>query len=94
MMVYRGRRIWPPHWIWISGPDKTESPEGEGGTLENVQLSRALKSSLFLTIRMLDGNRYMGCLNFDDDRFARKVLSILHEHLGQTIKNIAEIDIA
>ncbi len=95
MMNYRGHPNWPPRqWNWMSGADKTESAVGEAGTLEQAQLSRILEDTLFLTISTSRGNRFTGQLKFDDDRFALKVLSFLHEHFGKTIKDIAEIEIA
>jgi L-rhamnose isomerase len=93
LMTYKGHPNWPPQWIWISGPDKTKIPAVEFGTLENIQISNVLGTSLFLTVSMSDGNRYTGCLNFDSEKIASKILSILHSHLGETIKSIAEIDI-
>ena len=93
-MTYKGRPIWPPQWIWISGPNNTVPLVGGIGTLENVQFSRVLTNSLFLTIGIGDGNRYMASLNFDDDHFAQRVLLVLHKHVGRTIKYIAEIDFA
>ena len=95
MMNYRGHPNWPPRqWNWMSGADKTESAVGEAGTLEQAQLSRILADTLFLTISTSRGNRFTGQLKFDDDGFALKVLSLLHEHFGKTIKDIAEIEIA
>src|SRR5262245_54860498 len=85
--------IWPPRWIWISGPDKAEHADGEVGTLENVQFSHVLKSTIFLTIVILDGNRYTGSLNFDDEQFAGKVLSIFRKHRGVSIKYIADLEV-
>jgi len=93
MMTFEGRPIWPPHWIWISGPDSRQNPVGEVGALENVRVSRVFKNTLFLTVSMLNGNRYMGSLSFDDVEFARKVFSVFKEHIGQAIKDIAEIEI-
>jgi hypothetical protein len=93
LMSYKGRPIWPPDWSWISGSDNTSIPAGEVGTLENVQCSHVLESVLFLTIAMLDGNRYVGSLHFNNEAFAQRVLSLLHDHVGETIQQIAEIDI-
>jgi hypothetical protein len=95
MMVYGGRPNWPPQWNWISGPGNTESAAvGEAGALEHVQPSHVPGNTIFLTIEMSDGNRFTGQLAFDDDHFAREVLSVLHAHLGHTVKDIAELDIA
>ena len=94
MMIFEGRPIWPPHWIWISGPDSRQTPVGEVGMLENVRVSRVFKNTLFLTVSMLDGNRYMGTLSFDNVHFARKVFLVFKEHIRQAIKDIGEIEIA
>jgi hypothetical protein len=69
-------------------------PEGEVGTLENVRVSRVFKNTLFLTVSMLDGNRYMGTLSFDNVHFARNVFLVSKEHIRQAIKDIGEIEIA
>jgi hypothetical protein len=74
MMVYKGLPIWPPHWIWIVDPDKSQEATDEVGILENAQFSRVLKSTIFLTIATVGGNRYMACLNLDDEQFCSKVL--------------------
>jgi hypothetical protein len=92
-MTCKGRPIWPPHWSWISGPEKTEPIVGEIGILENVQFSRVLTNTLFLTIGIGEGNRFIGQLKFDDERFARRILLLLQSQIGHTIKDIAEIAI-
>jgi hypothetical protein len=92
-MSHKGRPIWPPHWSWVSGPDHKLKPVGEVGALENVQGSHVLKGALFLTVAMLDGNRYVGSLNFDNEAFAQNVRSLLYDHVGETLQRIAQIDI-
>jgi hypothetical protein len=92
MMVYKGRPSWPPHWVWIDGVVKNEV-EGEVGTLENVQLSRVVKNTIYLTISTPDGNRYVGSLNLANEHFADTVFQLLRNHLGRSVQSIAEIDI-
>ena len=95
MMIYKGRSSWPPQWNWISGPGNTESAAvGEADVLEHVQPSHVSGNTIFLTIGTSDGNRFTGQLAFGDDHFARRVLSVLHAHLGHTVKDIAELAIA
>jgi hypothetical protein len=91
-MTYQGRAIWPPVWIWLSGLDKTQPAIGEVGVLTQVQFSRTLQSTLFLTIEIANGSRYVGSLKFDNPHFAEKVRSVLHQHIDYTIKDIAAID--
>ena len=62
--------------------------------VEHVQPSHVSGNTIFLTIGTSDGNRFTGQLAFGDDHFARRVLSVLHAHLGHTVKDIAELAIA
>ena len=94
MMSCKGRPSWPPQWAWVAGADKTEIAAGEVGTIERVQPSHVLGNTLFLTISTPRGTRFTGQLKFDEERFAGRILSLLHSQIGQPIKDIAEIDIA
>ena len=71
-MSCRGRPIWPPEWIWVSGTyDK--KPEAEAGVLENVRLSAVNEKTLFLSMSY-GGGRYIAQLTFDDSNFLPRTL--------------------
>jgi len=93
LMVYTGRPSWPPQWQWISGPKTVESAAGEAGTLKRVQKARVLGNTIFITIETASGDRFTGQLKFDNEIFAERILLLLQKHVGQTIKNIAQIEI-
>ena len=92
-MVYKGRPIWPPHWSWIDGPNKSASAEGEDGTLRNAQLSHVLRNTIFLTMTTPDGDRFVGSLSFDDEPAADLFFRVFRNHLDHSVQDIAAIDI-
>src|SRR5439155_16294307 len=93
LMVYTGRPSWPPQWQWISGSKTVESAAGEAGTPKRVQKARVLGNTIFITIETASGDRFTGQLKFDNEIFAETILLLLQKHVGQTIKNIAQIEI-
>jgi hypothetical protein len=92
LMTYRGLPNWPPGWMWIGG-DVNKNPKGEVGTLVEVQPSeREGANRCFLVIEYED-SQYMGCLQFDDLSFRKRVCELLVKHCGQSMQEIGSIDL-
>jgi hypothetical protein len=48
---------------------------------------------VFLTIQY-EGNRYVGSMAFDDERFCYEIYTLLKSKLGVSIKEIGDIDLS
>lgn len=86
-MRYRGLSNWPP--VWIS-PDKRL--RAEVGVLRGTTYYDSEPIRLFLTMKYAD-KRWVGCLSFSDESFARMLDRILQEHLGEAIMEIGNLRI-
>ena len=75
-------------WRWLENPQKKI---GEIGILTAVALHDAAPDKLFLRTE-IDHVRYMGCLAFTDAMFCRQLHDFLQDHLGQSIKEIGDLD--
>ena len=93
LMSCRGRPSWPPAWTWIGGK-KNKNPQGELGILKQVKLSSVepFLNRCFLWMEYED-SMYLGCLLFDDRFFCERVSTLLEEHCGSSIRDIAGLEI-
>jgi hypothetical protein len=92
LMSYKGIPNWPPDWMWIDG-DVNKNPKGEVGTLVEVQVSEREADRCFLVIEYED-SRYMGCLQFDDPNFCRRVRRLLDKYCGYSMADIGSLDVS
>ena len=90
-MTYRGRPNWPPPWLCIDG-NVNKNPKGEVGTLVEVQVSMHQANRCFLVIEYED-SQYIGCLQFDDPSFRKRVCNLLSDYYGHSIQEIGSIDL-
>jgi hypothetical protein len=87
-----GVRTWPPSWLWRGG-DENKHPIGEVGILKEVVASSLKPSNRCYVIMKYEGAEYMGVLRFDSYSFCQRVYDLLLQHCGESIKQIAEIDL-
>lgn len=80
---------WPPIWTH-KRPDENR-PHGEIGTLEQAFMSDLITNKVFLMIQY-QGNRYMGSMAFDDQRFCYEIYTLLKSKVGLSIKEIGDLD--
>src|SRR5262245_65889928 len=95
LMSYRGIPNWPPAWIQTGGLQDIATPalQGEIGTLTQVLLSRiGPYKTCYLLIDFKDRS-YMGTLLFDDATFCRQVHDLLQQHLGESIRQVGNVDV-
>jgi hypothetical protein len=90
LMNYHGVRSWPPSWVSTRSLEKLN---GEIGTLESVTLYELTPNWCFLIIEF-QTMRYMGSLLFEDPVFCRQMHDFLQKHLGQSIKEIGDLDVS
>ena len=91
-MSFGGMKTWPPTWVHCrSYPVRKQN--GEIGTLTRVLFYEDIPRRLFLNIDF-DGERYMGALAFNDAAFCKQPYPILQSQLGQSIKQIGDLDLS
>jgi hypothetical protein len=56
-------------------------------------MSDLITNKVFLTIQY-EGNRYVGSMAFDDERFCYEIYTLLKSKLGLSIKEIGDIDLS
>jgi hypothetical protein len=83
---------WPPVWT-KSHRARNDKPSGEIGILEKPLRPEMFTNRLFLVIRH-EGFRYMGSIAFDDPAFCYELYRLLKFHVGRSIKEIGDIDLA
>src|SRR5262245_13795597 len=96
LLSYRGLPNWPPSWVQTDGLRDIATPTliGEVGTLTQVLLSRIEpRTRCFLLIDFKE-QPYMGTLLFDDATFCRQVHGLLQQHLGESIRQIGNLDVS
>jgi hypothetical protein len=82
---------WPP--IWTTSRDPTDKLRGEIGTLQHVLMNEYDDEVLFIVIEY-QGRRYMGAIGCDSAAFCRQIYIRLQSHIGLSIKEIGDIDLA
>ena len=93
LFTYRNSRSWPPSWLWCGGFDNTH-PRGEVGILKNVFPSRVRPSTGCFLIMEHAGAEYMGELAISDAAFCMEIYAVLLRNCGNTIQEIADIDLS
>ena len=93
LFTYRNSRSWPPSWLWCGGFDNTH-PRGEVGILKNVFPSRVRPSTSCFLIMEHAGAEYMGELAISDAAFCMEIYAVLVRNCGNTIQEIADIDLS
>ena len=73
---------------------KENNPKGELGMLKQVKLSSVepLLNRCFLWMEY-EGSIYLGCLLFDNKFFCERISTLLGEHRGSSIRDIASLEI-
>jgi hypothetical protein len=87
-----GFKTWPPIWT-TRIQDQTDMPLGEIGTLEKASMNDRFDNEVFLRIRH-HGIPYIGSIRFDDPKFCDQVFTVLKLHIGDSIKEIGDIDLS
>jgi hypothetical protein len=93
LMSRHGVCNWPPHWIWVEG-DENKFPEGEVGNLKCVSLTGIQPADRCYLLISHEGSTYMGCLQFDDDKFCRYVALFLESYSNRPIAEIGSLDVS
>lgn len=95
-MSHKGRRNWPPAWVWTgTGLDeqpRDEHPSGEVGRLHDIQIFKA--DSRLVLLMAYQNAPYIGCLRFDDAATSQRIGAILRRQLGRSIKQIGDLDLS
>jgi hypothetical protein len=92
-MWYGGAYSWPPVWHKISGPG-LNTLDDESATLVSTTLSRIdPPTACHLTV-VLNGSSYIGMAQTDDSSFCRRLCAFLQNHIGKSIKEIGDLDLA
>jgi len=81
-------RAWPP--VWLPGGREPSDAFGADGVLESVSV-RCLEGRLSLRMRYRD-REHIACLCWDPPPSLVDVEQVLRAHLGQTIRDIGELD--
>ena len=89
-MQYRGLPNWPPAW---TQPHGGSLPRGEIGTLQFVHNNPLLSDKIFLVIEH-GGQRWVGCLMFDNVTFCQQISALIKLHIGRTIREIGDLDVS
>ncbi|HTM10574.1 MAG TPA: hypothetical protein VL754_19465 [Verrucomicrobiae bacterium] len=90
-MFFRGRRNWPPAWIW-SGVGYNERPRGEVGSLHDIQIFKV--DNRVVLLMALHDVAYIGCLRFDDAASYQRIGAILRAQIGRPIKEIGDLELS
>ena len=91
-MNYRGVPNWPPVWTNGKQPSGVKKIEGEIGILKFVMAHDRMPNRLFMFIEH-EGERYTGCLLFNDRSFCRQIETILETEIGASIREIGDLDL-
>ena len=81
---------WPPQWTPFLGPRVPAS--GEVGILDDIRISSITGTRCIIVMENLS-TTYIGELSFDDDALCSHVVNFLRSHCGESIAQIAALDI-
>ena len=87
-----GYPAWPTRWT-TTRLNKNDKPTAEIGTLEQVLMTDWFNNKIFLFIQYR-GNRYMGSMAFDDEKFCYEIFTLLKSKIGHSIKEIGDLDLS
>jgi hypothetical protein len=95
LMCIGAHRGWPPTWVWVGRKPDTK-PVGATGILKAIRRSvRApVRSDRLFLIMEYEQALYMSCLLFDDRSFCEWLFTILHNHIGEPIEKIGNLDVS
>jgi hypothetical protein len=83
---------WPPIWVSLAN-GKITRVTGEVGILKEVRIDEINQDKCFLVIDHND-LKFTGCLMFNDRSFCLQMYHLLLDHCGDTIHDIAELQLA
>jgi len=92
LMMYKGNRSWPAAWLWTAGYDNTH-PRGEVGILKAALRSHIQPHDRCFLVMEHCGAEYVGALLLDNPAFCREIFKVLSQQLGNTIREIGDIDL-
>ena len=84
---------WPPLWTQGTKEGDTTIVRGEVGVLRYVHLAAQQSKKCYLVIEH-NGQNYVGALLFDDSAFCSQLCALLQQHLGQSIKEIGDLEVS
>jgi hypothetical protein len=87
-----GYVTWPPRWT-TTHHDQNYNPVGEVGFLEEAIMNQWFDNRVYMFITY-QGFRYMGALQFDDPAFCYQIFTLLKSHVGRSMKEIGDLDLA
>jgi hypothetical protein len=90
LMSFGGVHSWPPPWV---GSKDNRFLKGEIGILMDAKMSERIPNKCFLGIQH-EGERYVGCVAFDDVAFCRQIYLLLQHHRGDRITQIGDLDLS
>jgi hypothetical protein len=82
---------WPPLWTGVKEKGH-HTLTGEIGTLRYVYANQVVWTKCYLVIEH-ERENYVGCLFFTSHNLSKQIISLLQRHIGQTIKEIGNLDI-
>jgi hypothetical protein len=91
-MSFHGVSNWPPVWVHARANGQKQLT-GEIGVLKYVHASNRLSNKCYLVMEH-DNIQYVGCLIFNDATFCYQVANTLRTHLGRSIKELGDVDLA
>ena len=91
-MSYHGIPNWPPVWTKKGEDGGVCKLQGEVGQLEYVFANERVSNKLFLVMRH-EGERYVGCLIFNDRSLCQQMAQFLRLQTGRLISQIGELDV-
>jgi hypothetical protein len=92
LMTYHGVRNWPPMWAPVAHEGE-KTLNGEIGILKRVDCQVRFSNRCFLTIEV-GGESYVGTLLFDDATFCWLVGRILQKNIGDSTKDVGDLDLS
>jgi hypothetical protein len=91
-MSYRGVRSWPP--VWTRSRTYGAKPlAGEVGVLTYVYSNRRVVNKCFLVIDY-EQETYVGSLVCADRSFCAEISDLLRNHIGQSLREIGDLELA
>lgn len=82
---------WPPVWV-SSGRDHNKTLDGEPGMLVGTRIEASLPRRIFMRIEH-QNEQYLGALVVKDAVLCCQLNNLFQRHLGQSIKEIGDLDI-
>jgi hypothetical protein len=87
-----GKHYWPPPWLKLSGAG-ADTLTDDSAVVSSITLSRIDPPTTCYLLVESGRTSYMGMLGCDDPAFCRQLYAIVKQHVGKTVKEIAEVDL-